>query len=104
MLVTIVRLKAPAESPDDPSSLVQAAAPAYQQIPGLRRKYFIGNAEFVGGVYEWDNREAAEAWFDADWRQRMASTYGQIPTVEYFEAPCLVDNVTGEVLFADGTS
>ncbi len=98
MLLTIVRFDAPTEAPEDPVALIGKTAPAYQHIPGLRRKYFIGNAETVGGVYEWDSRQAAEAWFDADWQQRMASTYGQVPRVEHFDAPCLVDNVTGQVL------
>ena len=99
MFLTIVTF--PAASTADPRALLEAAAPAYRSVPGLRRKYFIGNDEEAGGVYEWEDRASAERFFDADWRTRMEQRYGAVPALRMFELPCLVDNLAGEVLWRD---
>jgi len=38
--------------------------PRYQGIPGLHRKYFAGNDTHGGGIYEWDSRETAQAFYN----------------------------------------
>lgn len=100
MLVTIVTFATPA-SGDSPRGVIEASAPGYQSVAGLRRKYFIGNAEIAGGVYEWQDRASAEQFFDEAWRTRMLTNYGSIPQVQYFDAPCLVDNVAKEIILTD---
>lgn len=69
----------------------EKAAPRFQQMPGLIRKYFtVGDTSF-GGIYLWENRVAAEKWFNNAWRAKAVATYGAVPTVRYFEAPLVVD-------------
>jgi glutathione S-transferase len=99
MIVTLVELPGPGYGPPDQArQLFERVAPRFQAIPGLQRKYFVAG-EASGGVYVWDSRAAAEAYFDAAWRQRMAASYGAEPRVRYFEAPCVVDNERGVVEF-----
>lgn len=100
MVVTIVTFPTP-DSVADSKALINTAAPRYQTIPGLNRKYFIGNKKSVGGVYEWRDRGSAERFFDQTWYQQMTTTYGAQPEVQYFDAPCLVDNLSKRIIKAD---
>ncbi|WP_160887679.1 hypothetical protein [Microvirga makkahensis] len=45
-----------------------------------------------GGVYLWQNREAAEVLYSDDRRQRIAERFGAPPTIEYFDTPLIIDN------------
>jgi hypothetical protein len=98
MVVVIVTFPNPGSPPEGSRALLEATAPAYREVPGLRRKYFIGNPETAGGIYEWIDRMSADVYFDAQWRSTMLQRYGVKPEVTYFDAPCLVDNVTNETL------
>lgn len=100
MVIAVVLFPAPSEPLPDPRALLEATAPAYQRIPGLKRKYFIGNERSAGGVYEWCDREAAIRYFDDEWRTRMAERYGVTPNVELFAAPCVVDNDSNAIVYA----
>lgn len=93
--LTVVRFPAPADL--DPAELRRVlgdAVPRYQGVPGLRRKYFVGNEATGGGVYEWESRAAAEAFYSQDWYERMLDVYGVQPEVEFFDVHALVDNDT----------
>jgi len=53
------------------------AVPEYQAIAGLQRKSFIVAEDGrVGGVYLWDQRAQAEAFFDEEWHRRVVAKYG----------------------------
>ena len=99
MYVAIVTFDPQASPPDDARALLESTAPAYERVPGLQRKYFIGNERAAGGVYQWSDRDSALRYYDDAWRQRIAERYGVEPRVELFSAPCLVDNVAGEIYF-----
>lgn len=81
--------------------LLERTSPAYRTIPGLRRKHFISAPGEGGGLYEFDSRAIAEAYFGPPWYQRMQAQYGVRPTVELFDDPCVVDNVAGAIEFDD---
>jgi hypothetical protein len=87
-------------SADEQRTLFERTSPRYRTIPGLTRKYFIGAAGVGGGVYEWASREDALSFYDAAWRERMRSAYGAEPEIEFFEAPCIVDNEAGVIRMA----
>lgn len=94
--LTLVRF--PVSSHLEPPQLrrvLEEAIPRYQRIPGLLRKLFIGNATTGGGVYEWESLEAAEAFYDQDWTERMLDVYGVIPELEFFDLHAHVDNESG---------
>jgi heme-degrading monooxygenase HmoA len=67
-----------------------AAAPTYQKVPGLIRKYFIitDDGKF-GGVYLWDTQASAQQWFNPAWQDRVLKTYGSSANLEWFDAPIL---------------
>ena len=101
MVVVLVSFAPPEKQETDVRGLLEATAPRYREIDGLRRKYFIGSDDAAGGVYEWADLESAERYFDGAWEQRMLASYGAAPTVKYFHAPCLVDNVSGEIIYSE---
>lgn len=78
-------------------ALLDQTAPRYRTVPGLLRKAFLGAEGLGGGLYEWRSRADAAAWFDAAWHERMRATYGVEPRLEWFDVPCLVDNLRGRI-------
>lgn len=98
-VITLVRfaVQGPPLSAAGQRALFECTAPQYRNIPGLVRKWFLSAEGVGGGLYEWHSRAAAEAWFDASWLERMRSRYGVEPALEWFDAPCLVDNERGAI-------
>lgn len=64
----------------------------------LLRKHFLfdGKKEALG-IYFWDNREAAEAAHNAEWRQRINDVHGSEPSIEYHDTLMILDNSAGSV-------
>jgi heme-degrading monooxygenase HmoA len=68
-----------------------SAAPIYQKVPGLLRKYFIvKNDGKFGGVYLWDTQLSAQNWFNPAWHERVRKTYGSDAYIEWFDAPIAI--------------
>jgi Putative mono-oxygenase ydhR len=74
----------------------EASAPKYQNLPGLVRKYYVlaEDGRRAGGVYLWESRQAAEAVYSGEWRERVTKLYGTAPSITWFETPVIVDNAT----------
>lgn len=96
MIITMVRFP-----PREPVSVTDARilfgsnAASYLDVPGLLWKAYLRSDDGtrVGGVYWWADRNSAESMFSADWRAGMVDKYGAEPTVEYFDAPVVVDGL-----------
>ena len=94
VIVAIVRFPIdPQLTADEVRAMFEASAPAYQNLPGLRRKHYLRaeDGDTAGGVYLWESKAAAEAVYDEAWRTRLTEKYGAPPSVEYFESPVTVD-------------
>ena len=50
-----------------------------------------------GGVYLWESRAAAEAWFNDEWWGWIEERFGARPTLTYFDHYVTVDNAAGEI-------
>ena len=91
--LAIVRFPAPPGlSGSKLRAVLEAGVPRYQGIPGLHRKYFAGNDSHGAGIYEWESRSAADAFYDAAWHERLRTVYGAVPQIEFFEVDAVVDN------------
>lgn len=73
--------------------LLLRAGPEYTNVPGLRRKYFLGADGVAGGVYEWDCRERALAFHSAQWFDRMTAQSGSRPELRLFDSPAIADGI-----------
>lgn len=101
MVIVIVTFPTTPMSDTDSAALLRKTAPNYQAIPGLERKYFVGNDEVAGGVYQWQDQAAADAYFNDAWREKMWIEYKVKPELTFLKAPCLVDNVIGNIQYRD---
>ena len=69
----------------------------FRDVQGLRQKYYLESAQGGGGVYEFDTRENAEAWFNDGWADWMEGRFGVRPTLTIFNNPVVLDNKAREV-------
>ena len=74
-------------------------APDFRTVPGLIRKYFIHAEDgWAGGVYLWQTRADAEAFYKGPWLAERRARYGMDPEIKYFETACVTDNAAQTVL------
>ena len=81
----------------------ESSAPKYRNLPGLVRKYYVvaEDGRHAGGVYLWESRQAAEAVYSGEWRERVTALYGGAPVITWFETPVIVDNAAGGTIAID---
>jgi hypothetical protein len=88
LITTVVRFRTPEGAPDTwVKNFFEGATPAYGEIPGLLRKYFLGGEGPVGGLYFWEDRRAAERFHTAEWRRQFMQQFGVQPEVLFIERP-----------------
>ena len=73
-------------------------APDFLKAPGFVRKQFICRKEgdIAGGVYMWESRAAADAFYSGPWRDGIRARYGNNQRIQYFETVALADKATGK--------
>jgi hypothetical protein len=78
-------------------------APHFKRPAGLLRKYFLlsQDGKTAGGVYLWKSMEQARMFSEGILRGMIKEKFQVDPSIEYFESPVVVDNVTSEII-ADG--
>lgn len=103
MIVAIVNFHLP-EGIDEKKAaeMFRSSAPKYRKMNGLVRKYYIFDKarRLGGGVYLWKTKQDAQAVYTADWKAYMKDRYGEEPTISYFDAPVVVDNVSNQIQLA----
>jgi heme-degrading monooxygenase HmoA len=94
MVTTLVQIPLPGSLGQEQAfAAFNSLAPTFKNVPGLIRKYFtLSDSNEVGGVYLWEDRNAAETFHSEAWRSRILSTYGSEAKVTYFASPVIVDN------------
>lgn len=97
MFIAIVQIPIGKRSKEDAIAAGRKSGPTFFGVKGLIRKYYLNGDEGGGGVYLWESREAAEAWYNADWWRRMEKSFGVRPTITYYENDVIVDNVAHEL-------
>ena len=84
-----------------PPSIDQAAcaehfrniAPGFRNVPGLICKQFIYAEDgWAGGVYLWQSRAHAEAFYSGPWLEGIRERYGMDPKIRYFYTAAVTDN------------
>ncbi len=99
MILTQVRFPgATTESLEEATAIFAESAPRYLDVAGLIAKLYLRAEDgSVGAVYWWTDRSSAENRFNDRWRAGVADKYGVQPTVEYFDAPIVVDCIFGTI-------
>ncbi len=101
--VVIVRVPAPWWAPN---FLITGrfidSIPEYAKAPGLLHKsYTFSEQREFGGVYLWESRQTAEAWFNEAWHERVRKQRGVEGNVRMLDAKYTVPgtaNFTGKEL------
>ena len=104
MITSITRFQLPAGVPTEAvKNGFREVAPHFKHPSGLLRKYFLisEDAKTGGGVYLWDSMEQARTFSEGVLRPMIRSKFKVEPSIEYYETPVIVDNVTSEII-ADG--
>lgn len=106
MVTVIVQFNLPAPlARADAVKQFLSAAPIYQAMPGLIRKYYALSDDGTSGagIYLWESRAAAERLYNGEWRERNTKKFGE-PVMTWYDCPMVVDNLTGEVIVAKSTA
>ncbi|HYW57111.1 MAG TPA: hypothetical protein VE934_09125 [Polaromonas sp.] len=106
-VVTLVNVPMPWYAP--PALIVskmRATVQQYEKLPGLAFKMYSLTQEGrqFGGIYHWQGRATAEAWFSAAWFERVQKERGVAGQVTYFEAPVTVSNQAPAALGSSDSS
>lgn len=97
MLIAIVQIPGVERGKADAVQSARKSAPTYAGMPGLIRKYFLNGENGGGGVYFWESREKADAWYNEDWAKMIEKRFGARPTLTYYENYVVLDNVDNEL-------
>src|SRR5215510_11485145 len=105
MITSITRFQLP---PGIPSEAIKKGflevAPHFTQPSGLLRKYFLisEDGKTGGGVYLWKSLEQARTFSEGVLRPMIRDKFQVQPSIEYYQAPVVVDNVTSEIIADKG--
>ena len=94
MIIAHVRFPVPAIDRAEFEQKLQASVVKYEKLDGLIRNYYImtEDCKTAGGIYLWESKAKAEAWYNADWQKNMTAAWGQPPMLEYLDCPIVVDS------------
>ena len=76
--IVIVQFDLPGRSAEQARASGLASAPTYRALraDGLVRKDYLNGDAGTGGVYLWESRAAAEAWFTEERLESLAERFG----------------------------
>jgi len=101
MITSITRFQLPTGVPTEAIKKgFLEVAPRFKQPPGLVRKYFLisEDGKTGGGVYLWRSMEQARAFSEGVLRQMIKDKFKVEPSIDYYDAPVIVDNLTSEII------
>ena len=105
MITSITRFQLP---PGIPTEAVKngflEVAPHFKRPSGLLRKYFLisEDGKTGGGVYLWNSMDEARTFSEGVLRQMIRDKFQVEPSIEYYDAPVVVDNITSEIIADKG--
>lgn len=70
---------------------METSISTYQALPGLIRKYYtLSDDNRFGGIYLWQSRAAAQAFYNDAWHARVAAR-GAPASVTYYDVPFAIE-------------
>jgi len=102
--IVVVQFDLPKRSVEQAITGATGSAPIYRGLAGkgLIRKDYLNGDTGTGGVYLWQSREAAEAWFTPARLDELTQRFGVRPRLTWYDTHVTVDNLRGETR-VDGT-
>ena len=97
MFIAIVQLPGVSRGKEEAIASGLASSGKFAGMDGLHTKYYLNGENGGGGVYIWEPREKAEAFYTEDWYPAMEKVFGVRPILTCYDNYVVVDNDAGEV-------
>jgi hypothetical protein len=96
--IVVVQFDLPQRTEEQAIKGGASTAPIYRDLAkkGLIRKDYLNGETGTGGVYLWDSRESAEAWFTEERIAELTGRFGVRPRLTWYDTYVTVDNSKGE--------
>jgi hypothetical protein len=96
--IVVVQFDLPKRTQDQAIAGGTGSAPIYRGLAGqgLIRKDYLNGETGTGGVYLWESRAAAEAWFTEARIAELTQRFGVRPRLTWYDTHVTVDNLRGE--------
>ena len=96
--IVVVQFDLPKRPVEQAIKGATSTAPIYRGLAakGLIRKDYLNGESGTGGVYLWESRAAAEAWFTEARIAELTERFGVRPRLTWYDTHVTVDNVRGE--------
>ena len=96
--IVIVQFGLPKRTEEQAVKGGTSSAPTYRNLgaKGLIRKDYLNGEAGTGGVYLWDSRKSAEAWFTEERIAELTKRFGARPRLTWYDTHVTVDNLKGE--------
>jgi hypothetical protein len=103
--IVIVQFDLPKRTEEQAINGGASTAPIYLGLAkkGLIRKDYLNGDAGTGGVYLWDSRASAEAWFIEERLEELTARFGARPRLTWYDTHVTVDNLNDETRL-NGTS
>jgi hypothetical protein len=90
-------------SKSDAVAIIRASAASYQGVPGLIRKYYglTPDGTSLVGIYLWESRTAADAFYTDDWIARVSGRWQSQATRQDWETPMVVESAEHRLIAAE---
>jgi hypothetical protein len=101
--IVIVQFDLPKRSEEQAVKGGTSSAPIYRNLAakGLIRKDYINGDAGTGGVYLWDSRASAEAWYTEARIAELTERFGARPRLTWYDTHVTVDNLANETRVND---
>ncbi|NOX70590.1 MAG: monooxygenase [Gammaproteobacteria bacterium] len=99
MYVAVVQMQIAEPDHDEMVKLSLSSTPKFvaAKADGLLMKYYVSGSAGLGGIYIWNTREDAEAWYTPEWYEFMKEHYAEA-TVTFYDSFVQVDNINDQVI------
>ena len=96
--IVVVQFDLPKRTQDQAIAGGTGSAPIYRGLAGqgLILKDYLNGETGTGGVYLWESRAAAEAWFTEARIAELTQRFGVRPRLTWYDTHVTVDNLRGE--------
>ena len=96
--IVVVQFDLPKRTEEQAVKGGSSTAPIYRDLAkqGLIRKDYLNGETGTGGVYLWDSRAAAQAWFTEERVAELTKRFGARPRLTWYDTHVTVDNLLDE--------
>lgn len=96
--IVIVQFDLPKRTEEQAVKGATSSASIYRGLAGkgLIRKDYLNGEVGTGGVYLWDSRKSAEAWFTEERMAELTKRFGARPRLTWYDTHVTVDNLKDE--------